>query len=328
MYRYFLNPFRSTTDGSAKRALLMGRDHRDKLAQFLLLDATLLAVYAFINEAFSAFEDAYSELHSNEAFYQGNTQLFESTIIELSGTKIKQWDVQIQNVFMNDTPQYTMLLPQNRKPFQKGAYELRIDALASLSKSLVRFPELSTIKDDVDVFLKKIYDIRSNQQKVEAVDSLLRQNVETTRIELAFQMHRAFGYLLYMHYKNPSEISRYYEMKYLQTPTATTNAVVKYDVYSINADSQLSVYNGELSLRSFISFKNTGITALKIFTSATPTSPTPADATLIAPSKTYSFYANEESTDQIGYKYLIVVNETDSKGKFEVHKEEVAENAE
>lgn len=323
MYRYFMNPFKAVTDGSAKRALLLGRDHTDKLFQQQTTDTELVPLYGYVSTAFKTFEDFYSELHNNEAFYKGNTQMLETMMRELSSNKIRQWDVQIQNVFMNDTPQYTMLLPQNRQPFQKGAYEMRLDTLRTFSKSLARFTELSSIKDDADLFLSKINSIRSNQQQVESVSSVLRQDVEAARIELVYQMHRVFGYLLFKHYRTPADLSRYYEMKYLQTPAATTNVIVSYEKYSVSSNSRINLYNGQLTAQSYITIKNTGSVPLKIFTTTDNNATLPDDVTTVAIGSTYGFYANEESNDNMGYNWLVVVNDEGTNGKFEAHKEEI-----
>ena len=320
MYRYLLNPFMAVTTGNFKRALIMGRDHRDKLGSYAVTDAELQSLYQEMNVAYTQFEAAYANVHANEAVYRGHTQILEELMQELMSQKIREWDIAIQGVFLDNTAQYKMLLPNNRKPFQQGAYELRISAVRTLEQLLGNFAELSMVRDAVSSFLLKINKARTRQQEIEALDSSVRQELEAHRVELCLVMHRVFTSLVAKHYRNTKEVERYYEMKYLQTPTASKEAEMLEN--KVSAGGRLTILDGKLTPNSYVHLKNSGTTVLRVFTSADPNAPLPEDAFTLHAGMSESFYSTELS-DALGYNWLIVVNENTSAGLLRVAVEEV-----
>lgn len=319
MYRYLQNPFMSVTVNSFKKMMLMGRDHRDKLSRYIA-DPEIQNLYAIFNPAFTNFENAYSAVNDNAADYKGYTQEFEELMAELVANKIRQWDIWIQNEYLDNTANYQRLLPQGRKPFQTGAYELKIDAVRTLNNSLDRFPNLANTKVDVKNFLDRIDLARTAQQQVEAADQSLRQELEQSRVALALEMHRIFGFLLYKHYKNPADMSRYYEFKYLQAPASSASLVLS--KYNVAATSQITLFDGLLTANSFITLKNTGNTVLKVFTTNDASAVAPNDITELGVGEKQQFYANELS-DGLGYNWLVIINSSNSEAKLEAGKEEI-----
>ena len=319
-WSYIRNLFNNVTKGNNKRMLMMGRDHRDKLGQYAA-DPDIAALSVFFNPAFSDFENLYSEVNVNSAFYQGNTKMVEDLMQQLRGNKIKQWDIWIQNEFLDDTPQYLMLLPNRRTPFQNGAYELRIDAVRTLQTALQRFPNLANVSTDVQAFMQNLDSARTAQQQVESLDQSLRQRLESSRLELAKQMHRAFGFLLYKHYQNPTDIIRYYELKYLQSPASSTTSLT-YSTYTLSPNTRLSLFDGQLSPNSYFNLRIKGQGTCRAFTSSDTQANLPVDALQLSAAQEEAFYANE-LTDNNGFNWLILVNETSATVQVEVAKTEV-----
>lgn len=319
MYRYFQNPFMTVTTGNFKKMLLMARDHRDKLSQYIA-DPDIQNCYNVFNAAFTHFEKTYSTVNVNVGFYRGNTLKVETFIQELTTNKIREWDILTSSIFVNNPTDYAMLFPQGRKPFQQGAYELKIDAVRTLNGAMARFPQLNTIQADVQDFLNKIDAARTAQQQAETLDQSLRQQLEDARVELALQMHYVFCVLLSKHYRNASDMSRYYELKYLQAPAST--AIVSLSKYNIAAASHITLFDGLLTANSFITLKNTGNTILKVFTTNDAAAVAPSDVMELGVGEKYSFYA-AELTDGLGYNWLVIVNDSNSEAKLEAGKEEI-----
>lgn len=320
MYRYLLNPFMAVTTGNFKRALIMGRDHRDKLGSYTATEPDLQPLYQEMNLAYSKFETAYSNVHANEAVYRGHTQILEELMQELMSQKIREWDIAIQGAFLDNTPQYKMLLPNNRKPFQQGAYELRIAAVRTLEKLLGNFVELSAAREDVSAFLTKLNNARTRQQELEALDSSVRQELEAERVELCLIMHRVFTSLVAKHYRNPKEVERYYEMKYLQSPSPAKETEMAETEVSVGG--RLTIFEGKLTANSHVHLKNSGGVALRVFTSSDANAPIPDDALTLEAGASGSFYSTELS-DGNGYNWLIVVNENSLGGRLRSAVEEV-----
>lgn len=316
---YLRNPFDNVTKTNFKRMLLMARDHRDKLSQYVS-DPDIANLYPMLQGAFTHFEDAYSEVNVNGAYYQGNTQILETFMLELRSQKIKQWDIWIQNVYLDDTPQYLMLLPNKRNPFQTGAYELRIDAVKTLEKALANFPALNNVLTDVQTFLQQLNQARTTQQQAETLDQSLRQNLENTRVELAKQMQRIFGFLIYKHYQQPSDITRYYELRYLQSPVNTASGL-SFSKYTVGANNRISLFDGQLSVNSFITCRIKGQGIVKVFSSNDNNATPPLDALIVSNAQEESFYANEVS-DGTGFNWLVIVNESGNNIEIEIAKVE------
>lgn len=318
-WMYLRNPFDNVTKSNFKRMLMMGRDHRDKLSQYIN-DPEIAALYTPLNIAFTAYESKYASVSSHSAFYKGNTQMLETQMQTLSSQKIKQWDIWIQNVFLDDSPQYSMLLPQRRKPFQSGAYELRIDAIKALELSLQKFPALNNVLTDVQTFLQTLNETRTAQQQVESLDTTIRQELEVFRFELAKVMHKTFGFLIYKHSENPNDISRYYEMKYLQAPSPSPTQT--FSKYTVSANGRITLFDGQLTSNSFITVRVKSTGSVKIFSSTDTNAVAPNDALLADSSTEVSFYANEVS-DNTGFNWLIILNEGTSDIQLEIAKEEI-----
>ena len=320
MYRYLLNPFMAVTTGNFKRALIMGRDHRDKLGSYANTEADLQALYQEMNLAYTKFETAYSNVHANEAVYRGHTQILEELMQELMSQKIREWDIAIQGIFLDNTAQYKMLLPNNRKPFQQGAYELRIAAVRTLEQLLGNFAQLSAAREDVAAFLTKLNNARTRQQELEALDSSVRQELEAERVELCLIMHRIFTSLVAKHYRNPKEVERYYEMKYLQSPAPAKEVEMVENEVSVGG--RLTIFEGKLTANSHVNLKNTGSVGLRVFSSSDANASVPNDALTLEAGASGSFYSTELSDGQ-GYNWLIVVNENAVAGRLRSAVEEI-----
>lgn len=318
-WSYFRNPFDNVSKTNFKRMLLLARDHRDKLSQYIN-DPEIAALYQTLNAAFTQYETAYTTVNSNAAFYRGNTKIVEGLFYELSSQKIRQWDIWIQNVFLDNSPQYSMLLPNNRKPYQTGAYEMRIDAVSTLEMSLQKFPQLNNVLVDVQTFLQTLNDARTAQQQAETVDTSLRQGLENSRLALSKAMHKVFGFLLYKHSENPDEISRYYEMKYLQTPTNTSNKT--FVKYSVSSNGRITLFDGQLGSNSLITVKVKGAGTIKLFTTSDTNATPPNEMLEVNSSEEQTFYASEIS-DNSGFNWLVAVNDSGGEIQIEVAKEEV-----
>lgn len=319
MYIHFKNPFLSVTSHSHKRMLMMARDHRDKLMQYASTDPDLAPLHQRTQASFTQYETALSKVQVMAGKYKSLTALMESLLEELRTVKARQWDIKIQNVYMDGVHEYVALMPQKRAPFQSGAYELRIGAVKALSEILKEYPDLDDVKKDVDAFYAKLNKTRTDQQRLEALDQENRQEVEKGREKLGTEMHRNMGYLIYKHYNQPELLSKYYELKYLQAPKEKPASSLK--PFQLEGSSVLPLFGGELTESSYITIKNSSAYPLKVFASAYATA-TYEEGTVIEAGETYAFYANE-TNDGTGYNWLIVQNDSSQALTFHAGYEEV-----
>ena len=119
-------------------------------------DADVLTYYDEFNPYFLTFSGYYSVWDSLRSSSPGNTLGVVQLIELLSGTKIKAWDIAIQVIYNNTTPQYKSLLPHHRTPFQSGQVDQRVSSLKNLLIAIGTDASLSTIKTNISLFLTQL----------------------------------------------------------------------------------------------------------------------------------------------------------------------------
>jgi hypothetical protein len=297
--------------------LIMASDHHDKLLMESANNQAIAQMYQVFLPVFKDFQLVYHQTFAVDAVYQGNTQMVEALFMDLSSQKIKQWDIWIQNVFLDDTPQYKMLLPNYRSDFQRGGYDARINSIKMLQTNLGLYPQLANVLADVSSFLQQIESARIQQQGYEKQVSNLVKDVEDKRVLLAQVMHGIFGGLLQVYYLEPWRVETFYELKYLRSP-APKGSVLK--SFTVNANARLSLFDGQLTDSETITMKNTGSSVLVVFSSNSPNSPVPAAPLYLQPGETIAFFADEH-TDGLGFNWLNVVNDNPNTLTFDIGKE-------
>ncbi|MGL4364771.1 MAG: hypothetical protein ACRCSB_06165 [Bacteroidales bacterium] len=314
------NVFNNATKGTFKRMLIMSTDHHDKLLAESGNDPQLLTLYQLFLPAYLQFKKAYNETFQQDAFYQGNTQIVETLFGELSSQKIRQWDIWIQNVYLDNTPQYLMLLPSGRSPFQRGSYEARINAIVALEANLGSFVNLANVLSDVSAFRQQIEQARTQQQGLEKAVANTVKAVEEARVELAQVMQGILGGLILHYYKNIVQVETFYELKYLRsTSEGGGNTSLSLQSHNIGASSRATLY-GQLAAGNAMTLRNTGTVAIHCFTSNDVNGNPAIDSLVLQPNEEQTVFADELSNGN-GFSWLILVNnDATITGKCEVGK--------
>ena len=318
------NTFDNVTKFNFKRMLLMARDHRDKLRMQALTNSDINAIYVEIVPAFNHFEQTYNEVASNFAQYQAATQHFEEKLSELSSKYIKKWDITIQMELDDQSAAYKGLLPNGRAPFQSGAYELRLSAVKTLILNLQKSnkPTLTALADTIQLWYTEADAIRTKQQGVEQVNTILRQEIENARAELSTVMHTAFFKLCVIYSRNLAKVETFYELKYLRT-TATK----KEDIIQTNTGNALNIPSMEvLTIQQDIQnplqefgVLNMGDTVISLWSSNQANSLPHADALIVYPQQTVFFSVEEISDGSATPTFLRAKNmDTSNTGKLKI----------
>src|SRR5437867_1472084 len=96
--------------------------------------------------AVTAFVQAWSEWRNLDASSAARTDVLGALLSDLTSKLIRQWDIAIQGVFMDDTPEYAELLPNGRGSFQTGAIDDRMQAVKMLAERLGGFAQFAALK--------------------------------------------------------------------------------------------------------------------------------------------------------------------------------------
>lgn len=315
-WSYLSNPFDNVTKRSFKKMLIIATDFHDKLLN-KISDPDINMLYTHYLPIFTTYKTAYDNLGAIAGIYRSNTMIVENLLAQLSSTKIRQWDIWIQNIYLDDTPEYTALLPERRSPFQTGAYELRISAIRKLRDNLVNYNALSNVYNDVVAFLGQIETARSNQQGKENDEQTLSMALENSRAEVAQAIQGAMGFLMWKYQNNMAMVETFFELQYYRSSSANSSTTSK--SYTISAGGRLSLYNGQLNDQSNILVENTGNDVLYVFTTNDINATVPANSLVLGAGESASFYADEYA-DSSGYATLVVVNNSVNQGNMIVDK--------
>ena len=301
--------------------LMMATDHFDKLQRVISNNHFLNDVYKDEHPKFEHFANLYSKADANRAIYQSYTYKFEQLIGQLSTEKIKRWDIQIQSVYSDDTPEYIQLLPNKRGDFQKGAYEIKMSKLKTLHESLGRFPNLAHTQAEVSDFYNLMKKTRTEQQGFETEEKEISRQLENARVALANGMRRLYAALLFVYNEDVKAVESFYELRYLRAGVSNPeiaadadNNVVKTLENTIPAQTKQAELEGEILRNDEILIENLGNTSLEAWTADDISTNPPAKVALIEAGQSVSFIAKNVSAGIV--EKLIIFNPDEQKGKY------------
>ena len=118
-WHFLINTFEVATQKSRKLMTIIAADHLAKLSA-MKSDSDIAKLYDRFAPLYQSFSDAYAAWLSAKGLYKGETERVQVMIDELTSVKLKQWNIKIQNVYMEGTPDYTAILPGGRSAFVAG----------------------------------------------------------------------------------------------------------------------------------------------------------------------------------------------------------------
>ncbi len=319
------NTFDNVTKYNYKRALLMGSDHDDKLGGEAQVNSDLMPIYIQFHNAFNAFEKTYQAVNSNFALYQGHTMQVENAFGELMSNLARKWDVMVQIEYDQNSPEYKMLLADGRKPFQTGAYDLRINAVGSFLSNVQNSnnQNFANLITSISTWLINTQALRTKQQQTESRDKTMRQDLENARQNMANTMHTVFFKLCayYSNTNNLVKVESFYELKYLRTsPSKNTATPVtnQTNTLTLLPNEQKVLLKGSFSENDIFELKNLGNGNLMVWLANSDTAPMPSDAFSLAAGETGSPDGIELGDGSNTFTHLIIKNiESNISGKVE-----------
>ena len=224
------NVFDNTTKSSIKRMNVMSTDHHDKLKAGIAKKPELQLLYDRFLVAYTPFKRGYQNMSAISGMYEGHTKIVADLFVLLSSDYAGDWDIAIQGVYRDKTPQYKMLLPNGRSFFQTGSYESRIREVEALSMRLANFSEFAVLSNSVANFAKQLEKARTDQQGFEKQEGDASTLQEELRLNLAKVMFANHGLMIDMFIDNLAYIENFYELKYLRKTGNGSNANAEEDI--------------------------------------------------------------------------------------------------
>jgi len=162
-WSFLQNPILNSTDNSFIKGLQVSKIHYNAL-----LGATGVPFIVLLKNAYEPIHLDYVAKYNawvvQGGSQQGQTLSLNQLLRLLSNTKIRNWDIAIQNVYDNTTQRYKELLPNKRAPFQTGKQNEKIAVVKALGTAIGADTALSAVKIDVDQTYANLTDAQTGQQ--------------------------------------------------------------------------------------------------------------------------------------------------------------------
>lgn len=208
---FTLNPFLNATVGTYKIAVRISTYHLGALqsqAGDKFFD-DLIDAYEPLHEALVT---SFDNWKSTSGTQQGKTLNIDQLFRLLSSSKIRTWDIAIQNVYEIDTPEYKALLPNHRGPFQKGSQTDKLAAVAALSTAIGTDAALATTKTDIDAFYTLLSTALGQQKGGITSTKTLSDTVEAARVAMCIGQFANLGALIQKYAATPENIGQYFDL--------------------------------------------------------------------------------------------------------------------
>src|SRR3972149_8629704 len=214
-YRFWINPFLSVTEDSYKKALSLGQDHKAKLLANQA-DPEIAGLYTSFDPVLQSYLNADQNLEAVLGNYKGKTQTVEELFALMNNEKLAYWEGQVFFVYPKGTPSATAIFPQNKKPFQEGTYEQRIQSIKVLGDKCALDPALAAVSVNMLAFYPQIESARLLQQSDgEGNAETMRTLREAARVLLCQEMYGNMGMLMHKYRTNPITVGNYFDMTIL-----------------------------------------------------------------------------------------------------------------
>jgi hypothetical protein len=210
------NPFLGPTEDSILLSNTLFFHHDSALLQEKDNDPDILAMYTSFNPLQVDFNSRFSAFTSAVgARIAANTTL-RTLLRDVSGVKIADWDVAIQNVYRRGTEAYVKILPHFRKPFQNGGYDVRLNHLNALVNSLDGIPALANVYNDVMATALLVKNARAKALGLAEDVRKKRQELEAARMSCCAGMFVNLGRLIAKYPDDSKSIDRFFDLKNLR----------------------------------------------------------------------------------------------------------------
>jgi len=258
-YHYINNSFKNATDTSQRLAYLIGEDHQSSL-NTAPDEPLIIQLRASFSPVFSNFKSSYvnrlivnREAHSS---VMSTSNSFE----ELVKLKSKEWELAVQFVYREGTPDYGRIFPDGLKPFYSGIREDRISAIEAFLGTIVADPNFTELSVDVQIFITdinlKFETLKENHKK----QAQAGRNLEEQRIILTENLYGNLGLLMNKFQSDPVQIESFFNFNLLRHPVKDEHEEFS---GSVAASQTANIIDRIFTDSSEVLISNTGVADLK-----------------------------------------------------------------
>jgi hypothetical protein len=215
---FLSNTFLVNTRKNFKKALSLITDHLAKLHS-QIADATILAIYNSFLPLVQSYENLYSQWQMTLGTYEGKTQGFEERLQHFSVVQINVWRGVVFNIFPEHSADAKEIFYDDRKPFQAGTYEQRVNAFKTLGDKLATYttePTLVALSVEVLSAYNELKALRDAQQDKEGASAIFSSSLETARKTVCVAMFSNLGLLISKCASTPEIVANFFDLSLLR----------------------------------------------------------------------------------------------------------------
>ena len=209
-WQYSVNPMLTVTDGSFRLAIRISAFHLARLktkAGTPVYDA-MIAKYDPLHQQLM---EAYNQWKQQGGSQLGQTLDFTNLLLLLRSSKIKKWDIAIQGVYDDTTPQYKALLPKGRILFQTGKQTEILSAVKVLADATAADPKLAGFSAEIKEFYSDLQKAFDSQKESIGNTSLFSEMIEKARVGACVGMFANLGGIIQDNPTDPDAICYFFD---------------------------------------------------------------------------------------------------------------------
>jgi hypothetical protein len=310
VWSQLINTFEVNTRGSARKMLKLANHHLSRL-EAAKADEGILALYTPFHAAVQVFQNLMVQWMSGRNIGKGNTVSFTDLLDKMATTSLPAWEIKVYDVYPKGTPEATAIFPNYKTPFRKAPYDERMIMLEALHTTLLNYPLLKHVSDDVAVKLAELNEARQTQTEQFGKVGFSSSMVEDQRKVLADLMDDNLCMLRIKYRKtNILMAENYFDLSLLRRVATDSDAVFR-SSGTVEAGTTMAVILPEklpMGTNATCNFGNKSNTVeLQFFFSNSASAADSTHKTAVLPNETVEGLAADSGWAP-GAKYIIVKN--------------------
>jgi len=228
-------------------------------------DADIMELYLIFHPLCVDMDAKYLVWDSLKSSNLSNTLGVKDLLAELSSTKIRIWDNDIQRIYDITTTRYKALLPHRRTPFQEGKASLKVAAIANLLVAIGSDASLATTKTDVLAFQLQLNTAIATSSSQNTSIGTATTDLQASIIEGAAGMMCVYGGLIKKYYKTLIVVNDFFPValmkKIMQTDfTATLKKLLPKKLFKRKLEATQYLVGTNLSGNIVLVYFTNGLT--------------------------------------------------------------------
>ena len=251
---YLYNPFLSSRISDI--VLYQIAEHLYNVLTNEQSDLEIKGWLVLLDPVFGKYKTAFNQFHSGKGISMGETQRYNE-LMDMLPTKVHQWMHDVEDKFLNTTPDFKAIFAGGRTSFNEGKLVNRHNRVAELELALENYPALDAVKQSVKDFRLQLDENKTTKAGKFDDVSKLSDLIDELHVELAEVMYCILGKAISYYYKKPAEVERFFKQSLLRTKSKKAN--YESDAYILYVDMAGSaVADFELKAGKTYVFKNNG----------------------------------------------------------------------